>query len=455
MKKLYLMLIIYVLVIAGLSSHSTNALDSVPPNSFSPESITINTSYEAVNDTASPGEPTIAAGKNAIVIMMNFKFAVYNKANPGVLKYTQDLSTWFGFSADWAVFDPHVIYDFDHDRFIMMATAKNATLKKSYWVLSVSTNTNPTINDWCKIRQEASETAGTYTGFDMDRPNISVDGQADILYLTGDIVSFDGVRQYSQIRMLDLSQTYACQQSNIQRYEIWNLTNDNGSKAITVQPARRLGTSGVSYFINTVEPASGSQLTLWTVQNNLTNAQPTGLTVGTNNYESAPATRQPGGTLLNPSSPRILQAQFANGYIWATHNVKNSAGTGTGIRTYKILPNGTGTIMPEREDANADFTYPSFVVDDRDSFVTVFNRSSPTEFISIRHAQFDASIQLKAGEGVYTAGNVWGDYAGAALDPNGVSYWFVHTYAKLNGQWGTWVGSTFPAKHIFLPLVVK
>ena len=94
-------------------------------------------------------------------------------------------------------------------------------------------------------------------------------------------------------------------------------------------------------------------------------------------------------------------------------------------------------------------------IDSAANLVTVFNRSSATEFASIytsAHAAIDAAgtlqtpILVQSGFAAYDpAPNPprWGDYSGAAPDPfdGGASVWIAGEYARPDGgaDWGTWI----------------
>ena len=92
-----------------------------------------------------------------------------------------------------------------------------------------------------------------------------------------------------------------------------------------------------------------------------------------------------------------------------------------------------------------DYFNPSVMPDAVGKVTVVLNRSAATEFAGIRYAQriggtWQSSVLLKAGETTHTSGR-WGDYAGSALDPDGITTWVYNEYTKAGTTWGTWVGA--------------
>jgi hypothetical protein len=87
------------------------------------------------------------------------------------------------------------------------------------------------------------------------------------------------------------------------------------------------------------------------------------------------------------------------------------------------------------------------------NMVTVFNRSSASEFAGIRYSRrrttdptFQASATLKAGEASHVkrddiSRNRYGDYNGVALDPIDTNrVWIYSEFPAPANDWGTWVG---------------
>jgi len=170
---------------------------------------------------------------------------------------------------------------------------------------------------------------------------------------------------------------------------------------------------------------------------------------------------QPGGTLKNLDTidSRIMSGVMRNGRIWTAHNVLNAGGTGATVAWYEIASNGwTGTGTPpsfvqEQRIVPAgigglsdDNIWMSHInVDAYNNMALVFSICGPSRFASIAYSgrvSTDAAgtvrplVIAKAGTANYEqldgiSRNRWGDYAGLALDPDGVTFWTFHEWAGL------------------------
>jgi hypothetical protein len=98
--------------------------------------------------------------------------------------------------------------------------------------------------------------------------------------------------------------------------------------------------------------------------------------------------------------------------------------------------------------------YPALEVDDEGNLVVVFAQSSPDMYPSAVYTgrladdppgELRPHVVLKRGEASQNqldalGRNKYGDYFGAALDPDGSGVWIHGEYVLCHARWGTWVG---------------
>ena len=152
-----------------------------------------------------------------------------------------------------------------------------------------------------------------------------------------------------------------------------------------------------------------------------------------------------------------MQAVRRNGVIWAIQDTKDLflGRMNASVRIYKY-DGINDTVIRSRESAGKDYSFGGIAVNQNNQALITFNSSSPSDFISIRYADFDSdSVEVKSGEAIAMTGR-WGDYALITTDFNNIDFWMVHIYAKANGGVGIWISSTALPNHIVrLPLLIK
>src|SRR5207244_1722677 len=94
-----------------------------------------------------PADPHIAVGPSEVVVVVNESWAIYDKVT-GVQLYQNSFASWFGAVAPpGGPFDPKVIYDQYHQRFLFLALASDGSSHASY-LLSASQQSSALGNWW-------------------------------------------------------------------------------------------------------------------------------------------------------------------------------------------------------------------------------------------------------------------------------------------------------------------
>ncbi|HAJ64385.1 MAG TPA: hypothetical protein DCP31_38405 [Cyanobacteria bacterium UBA8543] len=185
-----------------------------------------------------------------------------------------------------------------------------------------------------------------------------------------------------------------------------------------------------------------------------------------NSYSAPPDAQQPGSsTRIDTGDARLLNAVWRGGALWATGSTSctwsGDSATRSCLRTYKLNPT-SGTLLDQDNFGASGFfySYPAITADANNNAWLVFNRSSSTEYASIRHTarrstetSWQGSAQLRAGQGCYVKldsadppRNRWGDYNGISWDPSTGRAWIFSQYAYGtsstcgNNEWRTAVG---------------
>jgi hypothetical protein len=407
-----------------------------------------------------PPDPELAVGPNHVVVVVNSSWAIYTK--DGTQLYQTTFDNWFsGTSPCGSPFDPWVFYDNHSNRFVILTVALNTGTQKSEFLISVSDDDNP-IGSWWNYKLDATVNGGTPTSNWADYPKIGFDSSFAV-YITANMFSFTGGFQYSKIRVIRKSELYSG--SSLSWWDFWNWSNEDGSKAFTMQPCDTLSSETYEYLVNTDHYSSGDGLTVWRMTKTW---GPTLTRVGTVNigsYTIPPDAEQMGSaTRIDTIDCRLFNAVCQNGYIYTTFPEAYDWGSGVRsiIRHLKINPATLTAVWNTGYGAtNSYYWMPAISCDANNSLYLVFSRSGPTEYASIRYTGrrvtdggLQGSAQLAPGLGPYvrtdgSGRNRWGDYGGIGIDPSAPqTAWIYHEYATAINTWATEMGRvTFASEY--------
>jgi hypothetical protein len=405
-----------------------------------------------------PPDCTMAVGPAHVLASVNSSVTVYTKAGGAALPQ-KTLTQWFANVVQGlTIFDPKALYDQHAGRWVLLAVAVQNSPKKSLYLLSVSSSSNP-LGPWKNYAFDAMKDGSTVTSNWADFPALGVDNQA--LYVTSNQFAFGGGFQYAKIRVIPKAGPYAGAAAPF--FDFVRMKNADGTMAFTVQPCHTFGAPQAEYLVNTGFP-SGNFLTLWRITNPAS-ATPT-LTrkqVTISPYALAPNADQSGGAPpLNTGDVRVLHAVFRGSSLWTAfttaHNWGGSANRAS-IQWCEINAAVPAVVQQGVYGTSAlHYFYPAGCPDNNGNLTMVFSQSGAGRFGAISYTgrratdplgTLQASALLKAGVAHYVGldgggRNRWGDYNGVAADPaNPRLIWFYSEYAGAVNTWGTWVGSSF------------
>ncbi len=405
-----------------------------------------------------PPDPTMAAGPEQIVALVNTQIGIYDKLT-GAELFVQDLSFGSGFFAEVgateAVFDPWVVYDTDSERFFAVAI-DIASNTESNVFLAVSTDATPTDgDDWHKYKIDFTDfSIGSGAHF-PDYPKMSVDG--DAVWISANyfpIASGSGV--YAGITAISKAELLSGGPANIVYDEKFN--------AFSVFPVQHYGDDAPGQYFVESTTGSGSSLTVHVVTNVLTAPTRSTTTVAVPSFQTPINVPQLGSSSTADSiDSRIMTGVYRDGSIWVSHGIRDPGiGDGENVaRWYEIASNDFGGVgVPSLlQSGNVDpgpgihAWMPSISVDASGNMAIGFAVGGPNQYYG---AGYTGRLEtdpvgttilpvgsLREGEAPYTQFR-WGDYTGISIDPaDDATFWIFNEYATAAPglTWATQIGA--------------
>jgi hypothetical protein len=429
-----------------------------PPTQSSPmPRAAVSSGFDGINSAQSscggcyPPDGAIAAGPNYIVAAVNTAFEIWDKTGGPFSGYPKALASLL-VNPDCLpnISDPFAEYDVANDRFMLGALTYDASYNSSVCV-AVSQTGDPAAT-WYVYGFSITPAQDL-----LDFPHATIGATA--IYVTGNQfqngTTFAGARAYAY----DKTQMYAGQSAASVFVDVGN--NNAGKLADTVMPARGLGGIATEYFVaadNSLCPCSDVSVWKWT--------DPFGASafalmggVSVSSYGQPPNAAQLGGHglpgLIATNDAGDLAAYWSGGTLYGAHTVAVNPGAGTvaGVGWYQIGNLDAAPVLLQQGTVagNGQYRYyPNLSVDVAGNMMLAYAESSSTEYAGIRYAAhlvgdaagaLQSEVVLKAGEGTVSPSGRYGDYAGAAIDPDGCSLWHFAEYARAGSAWGTWASS--------------
>jgi hypothetical protein len=412
-----------------------------------------------------PPDPTIAAGPNHLMPLVNGDFAIFDKSG---LKLQQiHAADWFNsVSPGNVAFDPKVIYDHFADRWVMVWLSLDVEAEVSHILVSVSDDADPN-GTWCNWALPGHQNGATNAGNWSDYEGLGYDQEA--VYIVPNQFTFSNFTfDYVKVRILPKTTLYDTDCPAITFTDLWNLRDPDQLDApvFTVRPAVTFGSPGVEYLINDSPFITGNYMTLWEITSPTATPALAAANVPTTVRNPPPDADQLGGSTvkIDVGGPRVRNLVYRGGSVWTAHSVA-SAPSGQFARARYVRIDVTGPSVLEDVSFGSEgcwLYYPAISVGAGGHMTMVYSRSCIDHYISVRftgRAPTDIDLQpsalLKAGEANYEiAGgdpprNRWGDYSGVAVDPAAPDrIWIFGEYAESQvgntDRWGTWIGQTDP-----------
>jgi hypothetical protein len=409
----------------------------------------------ALDNIYFPPDPTIAVGPNHVMVLTNnaIGIRIYDKQG-NLLKSISSTQWW---SAVWPSQsgDPQIIYDHFSNRWVMVFMQWDDIAFTAGNLIAYSDDEDP-LGTWYMYRLDTRLHGTINSNTWGDYPQIGFDEQA--IYIQTTCIGIGISAYYPKIRIISKAELYSSNAGPLSYKDIWNISipGQPSIAADKLHPTFHYSTTGEHYFLY-ASRGGGNFYTLFKIINPITAPVLTGVNINVPFYGMAPNANQlGGGTLIETNGSHMKTAPvYRDGFLYATHSVKNSVYPNYVSIKYVKIDVATNTVV-ESAELGADkyfYIYPAIAVDKDGNVGITCSRSADGEYIgsyfTTRRATDPAGLSnsgmLQPGLGnyqrVFNNRNRWGDYLGAYLDPaDEYSFWMISEYASGTNAYACVVG---------------
>lgn len=449
---------------------------SAPAQASGFEGLSNSANLNLVGLDLSPPDPQLAVGPDHIVELINSVGRVFDRGGATVQTFT--LSSFFSISPGHFGFDPKIIYDAPSGRwFATYASRLDRAVGEDEGglYLAVSQTSDPT------GRWNVYKTG--YKDIFADQPGLGLtDDKVTVSSNMGDI---DGLEADKGAGAAGVTCTGFCGEQTIvfQKSDLMaGVPGDQVGRVafpmrlnrFSVRPAHSLSTTNDQY-LGTFSTASRSRLHIIRIagtpdEGNVTEAALTELTIITQIDPPPSITAGSGNCMIfdgNNGPPpcidsgdyRMTEAIWRDNKMWlAAPGACRPVGDDATRSCAHLIEVETEGTPSKTQDimygaAGEYYSWPAIRTTSAGDLIVALSHTNPSVFAGLRVAgrKFDdnpntmqGSTLIKAGETVHTSGR-WGDYFGAAVDPEHPScIWIVGEFAKvtLGRDWSTYLAST-------------
>ncbi len=409
-----------------------------------------------LHENSIPPDPYIAVGPEHIMLVVNSYFRITDKK--GNVLITISASQWYGRVLPGAsVFDPKVIYDPYGKRWVMVWLHANDKSSESYFMLSVSDDSNP-LGNWFVWAVPANVYGSTPSGSWADYEGIGFDDKA--IYLTSNQFTFsDGTYDGTRIRILPKSEIYVSDSASSFSYtDIWNVKYPGTTYgAFGLRPVRMYSKEDSYYFVKHSPYVTGTQVAVYELIDPL-GETPTLVSykIPVTAYNSPPNANQLGGgePLIEGGGAGFRnEPVYKDGIIYIVHSVEfQQNGRYSGIHFVALdLFSQKAKVDFVFGSEHHYYIYPALALDANNDVFISYSRSGDYEYCGAYFTVVPSgqsvptgSLTIQPGKAHYivTYGgsrNRWGDYSGAWQDPADTNnVWMFAEYVDHTDRWGTW-----------------
>ncbi len=403
-----------------------------------------------------PPDPTIAVGPNHVMVLTNNGTGIRIYDKQGTLLKSISSTAWW--SAVWPSQsgDPQIFYDHFSNRWVMVFMQVDDASLTAGNLIAYSDDDDP-LGTWVMYRLDTKLHGTTPSNTWGDYPQIGFDEQA--VYIMTRCFSFGGGFNYTKIRIISKDDLYNSNAGRLSYKDIWDITiPGQATRPDVIHPSFQYSAAGEHYLL--FANRSGANFySLYKITNPVTAPVLTGVNINVPFYGSTPNANQLGGgtPLIEANGSHMKTSPvFRDGYLYATHSIRNSVYPNYASIKYVKIDVATNTVV-ESAELGADkyfYIYPAIAVDKDGNVGITCSRSGDSEYIgsyfTTRRASDPAGLSsagvLQPGLGNYiiTFGgtrNRWGDYLGAFLDPaDEYSFWMFSQYASGTNAYACMVG---------------
>ena len=411
-----------------------------------------------------PPDINLACGINYVMETTNQSYAIYNKTT-GALVSSVDITTFYNSSNGNGYFDPHILYDAPHGRWLAVIDG-NTSGGHGGLFLAVSQTNNPTGN-WYVYTVDDGVAQATL----LDFPEMGYN--ENWVVLTANL--FSGNNPTTEIYVMNRASLYSGTQGTI--------THFTDANSFCVSAAQTMDTTTLTEYL--VQDANGNSggsgyVQVGTITGTL--AAPV-YTAGTQvgvaqpwNESSVQAVQKGGGAnLIDNDDTRIYASEYINGSMWFAHTVwlpASGTATSSAVDWWQINP-ATLTVQQFGRVSDAStpswYFYPNIYANASGDALLGYGVSSTSQYASAVysfHASTDAVNTMenlydyKAGIASFAPSGFgsdyrWGDYSGVAVDPTDNSFWAAGEWANTGNLWSTQIVHVGTSAPVTVPPVAN
>jgi PKD repeat protein len=422
----------------------------------------------AGNGSLIPPDVSGATGPTYVMETNNQQFDIYTKT--GTLHSTLSIDNFFTGGVTGGYFDPHIVYDNAHQKFIVVIDGNINGNNDGGLFIAVSQTSDPT---------------GSWWTYDIDNGDASTNDLLDYPQLGYNenwvVISandFIGNNVTEDIYVLNRASMYTGTLGTVK------LFTDNN--AFSWAPAQTYDTTVATLWM--VQDGNGGSGAMQigsitgTVANPVYNAGSNVAVTSTWN-ENAVDVQQYGGAttkLINDDDTRVGNGSvFVNGKLWFTHAIwlpATGTATNAGVDWWSVTPatltvNQFGRIAsPANGTTVPNYYYPTINVNSNNDALLGYCVSGSDSFYASAAYSFRAGTDAvntmqsryiyKPGVATYyeTLGgtrNRYGDYTGTMVDPVDQSFWNFSEWAYTATKWGTVIAHVAAATPPTVPPVAS
>jgi len=410
----------------------------------------------ALDNNVIPPDPTIAVGPNHVMVLTNNGVGIRIYDKQGTLLRSINSSQWW--SAVWPSQsgDPQILYDHFSNRWVMVFMQVDDGALTAGNLLAYSDDSDP-LGTWYMYRLDTKTHGATISSTWGDYPQIGFDEQA--IYIMTRCFTFGGGFNYTKLRIISKAELYTSNAGPLTYNDLWDITLPGQStRPDVIHPSFQYTNAGEHYLV--YSPRSGGYFnTLYKITNPVTSPVLTGVNISVPFFGGTPNANQLGGStvLIESNGSHMKTAPvFRDGYLYATHSIRNSVFPNYSSIKYVKINVATNSVV-ESAELGADkyfYIYPAIAVDKDGNVGITCSRSGDNEYIgsyfvtrrSTDSPGLSPATELQKGLGNYVitfsgTRNRWGDYLGAFIDPaDDYSFWMVSQYASGTNAYACAVG---------------
>lgn len=446
----------------------------------------LNIAFQALPDDnkAIPPDTHGAAGPNHLMTMLNTQVLIQGKNGLTVSGPISLTSFWtFGTGLSGDPFDPRIVYDSIHSRWIATCDA-NSRNASSQVFFAISDTSEPT-GTWTYYSLDADPADiswADFPGFGVNNTWIAITNNM----FTVSANNWAGTKMW----VIDKASALAGGALTVTIFSPgFDVDPTYNTDGFAMQPCVTFGSESKLYIVdNSGWSDSGvylmriSEITgtgsspSWSVTSGSTALPGTGLFNVSNDFDFGQigASQLGRKTLVDSGDPRISgNSYFRDNAIWCAHSGGSPVGSvdRTNVYWYQLSPaqmvsTGEPIIQSGVIDGGVDVHhfYPSITANKNNDACLGFSRSNSSIYVQAVYTSrygtdplgaMDAVTVLKEGEDTYikdfgSHSVRWGDYSATVVDPvDDETFWTIQEYAAFDvgpksddDRWGTWWGAT-------------